>query len=141
MLRKILDYQLSITEKGKPLHTLRPLVNALDTFLYEAPVTTKHPPHIRDAVDIKRWMFLVVIALIPVTLFGIWNTGLQSFVYGSGDYKLMREFQAASTSLDQYFAFASKDFRYLTILKIGLLAVLPIILVSYAVGGLWEAIF
>ncbi|HXF29366.1 MAG TPA: NADH:ubiquinone reductase (Na(+)-transporting) subunit B, partial [Chlamydiales bacterium] len=63
MLRKFLDWQLSLTQEGKPLHRLHPLIAALDTFLYEAPNTTKKAPHIRDAVDLKRWMIMVVFAL------------------------------------------------------------------------------
>lgn len=141
MLRKILDYQLSLTEKGKRLSKLRPLVEATDTFLYEAPNVTKRGPHIRDAIDIKRWMIIVVFALIPCILVTIWNTGLQSFVYSSGDYRLMNEYLAGATSLSGYFDFALKDDRYLTILKMGLGAFLPILLISYAVGGLCEALF
>jgi Na+-transporting NADH:ubiquinone oxidoreductase subunit B len=141
MLRRILDYQLSLAEKGKPLYRLRPLITAGDTFLYEAPVNTFVGPHIRDAIDVKRWMMIVVFALIPCILMAIWNTGLQSFVYSSGDYKLMNEYLESANSLQSYFDFAGKDNRYLTIIKLGLMAVIPLVIISYAVGGLWEAIF
>lgn len=141
MLRQFLDYQLSLVEKGKPLHKLRPLVSAADTFLYEAPINTTKGPHIRDAIDVKRWMMIVVIALIPCILWGIWNTGLQSFVYGSGDYRLMNEYLSSSLTFDGYMNFVAKDDRFLTIIKMGLAAVLPLILISYAVGGFWEAVF
>lgn len=141
MLRKFLDYQLSLAEKGKPLHPIRPLITAGDTFLYEAPCNTKVGPHIRDAIDVKRWMLIVVFALIPCILMAIWNTGLQSFVYSSGNYQLMNEFLSSSTSFQGYFDFALKDNRYLTILKEGLYALLPQALIAYAVGGLWEGIF
>ncbi len=92
MLRKFLDFQLSLVDKGKPLHRLRPLVAAGDTFLYEAPINTTRGPHIRDAIDVKRWMMIVVIALLPCILWAIWNSGMQSFVYGSGNAKLMNEY-------------------------------------------------
>jgi len=141
MLRKFLDYQRSLTEKGKPLHSIKPLITAGDTFLYEAPEVTTRGPHIRDAIDIKRWMIVVVIALIPCILFGIWNTGLQKIVYSSGDYRLMNEFLASTNSLADYFAFAGKDNRWLSILKEGSIIVFPLILVVYAVGGFWEALF
>ena len=141
MLRRILDYQLSLTEKGKILHRMRPLIEAADTFLYEAPINTRKAPHIRDAVDIKRWMIIVVVALIPCILMAIWNTGLQSFVYSSGDYKLMNEYLEGATSLDGYFGFAFKDNRYLQIIKLGLIALLPVTIITYAVGGLCEALF
>jgi Na+-transporting NADH:ubiquinone oxidoreductase subunit B len=141
MLRKMLDYQLSLTQKGRPLHKLSPLIDAVDTFLYEPPINTKRAPHIRDAIDIKRWMVIVIFALIPCILMAIWNTGMQSFVYTSFDYKLMNEYLASSTTLDGYIDFALKNNRYLTILKEGAIAFLPIVLISYAVGGLCEALF
>jgi len=140
MLRKILDYQLSLTEKGKPLHAVRPLITALDTFMYEVPLVTKRGPHVRDAVDLKRWMILVVIALTPCILMAIWNTGLQAMVYSSGDYRLMDEYLAASGSFEGYFGFVAKDTRWLKILQLGALAFLPVMLISYAVGGLCEGI-
>lgn len=141
MLRKFLDYQLSLVEKGKLLHPLRPLIEAGDTFLYEAPINTSKAPHIRDAIDVKRWMMIVIYALIPCILWSIWNTGLQSFVYSSGDYHLMNEYLTSSVTLQGYLDFAAKDNRYLSFIKEGLIAVLPLILISYAVGGFWEALF
>src|SRR5271170_2774603 len=104
MLRKLLDYQLSFFDKGKRLHRLRPFVSAVDAFCYEAEANTKGPPHVRDAVDLKRWMMLVVISLIPCIIMSIWNTGLQAFVYGSGDHLLLDEYLSAST-LSGYFDF------------------------------------
>lgn len=141
MLRKFLDYQLSLVEKGKPLHFLQPLVSATDTFLYEAPVNTSRGPHIRDAIDVKRWMMIVVIALIPCILWSIWNTGLQSFVYTSSDYRLMNEYLTSSPTWDGYWSFVAKDDRYMTIIKLGLMAFLPLVFIAYAVGGFWEAVF
>lgn len=141
MLRKFLDYQLSLADKGKPLHKLRPLIAAGDTFLYEAPVNTTKGPHIRDAIDLKRWMLLVVVALIPCILMAIWNTGLQKFVYSSGDYTLMNEYLASGASFNDYLNFVSKDNRYLTIIKEGLFIFLPLVFISYAVGGICEGLF
>lgn len=141
MLRQLLDFQLSLVEKGRPLHKLRPLVTATDTFLYEAPINTAKGPHIRDAIDVKRWMMIVVLSLLPCILMAIWNTGLQNFVYSSGDYRLMNEYLASSTSFQGYLDFAARDNRYLTIIKEGLSAFIPLVIISYAVGGLWEAFF
>lgn len=141
MLRKFLDKQLSMTEKGKPLHRLRPLIEAGDTFMYEAAINTQKSPHIRDAIDVKRWMMIVVFALIPCILMAVWNTGMQSFVFGSKDYKLMDEYLLEANSLSGYFDFAFKEGRWLQIIKLGLSAFLPIVLISYAVGGLCEALF
>ncbi|KAF3362510.1 Na(+)-translocating NADH-quinone reductase subunit B [Chlamydiales bacterium STE3] len=141
MLRRFLDYQLHLAEEGKPLHALQPLIEAGDTFLYEAPINTQRSPHIRDAIDLKRWMIIVVFALIPCIITAIWNTGLQSYVYSSGDYRLMNEYLASTESLRTYIDFSLKDNRYLSIIKEGLSLFLPLTILVYAVGGWWEALF
>lgn len=141
MLRKFLDYQLSLAQEGKPLHRLRALIDAGDTFLYEASHNTKKSPHIRDAIDIKRWMIIVVLALVPCIIAALWNTGLQSLVYSSGNYRLMDEYLASSGSWATYWEFAFKEGRYLEILKEGARLLLPLTLLVYAVGGFWEAVF
>lgn len=141
MLRKFLDYQLSLTDKGKPLHKLRPLVTAGDTFMYEAPVNTSRGPHIRDAIDVKRWMLLVVVALIPCILWAIWNAGLTSIVYSSGDANFLNEYLTTTTTWKGYLEFAAKDSRYLSFIKEGLAILIPLAIIVYAVGGLWEALF
>lgn len=141
MLRQLLDYQMHLAREGGPLNKLKPLINATDTFLFEAPINTTKGPHIRDAIDIKRWMSMVVLALIPCILWGIWNTGLQKFVYASGNFHLMDEYLTSSQTLAGYIDFATKDNRYLTFIKEGLFAFIPLAIISYAVGGLWEALF
>src|ERR1700722_13412142 len=105
MLSRFLDYQLSLAEPGKPLHRFRPLIQAADTFLYEPLANTHTAPYIRDSVDVKRWMILVVVALLPAILMAIWNTGLQSLVYSSGNATLMHQYLTASTSFSGYFHF------------------------------------
>ena len=64
--------------KGEKFEKFAPAVNALDTFLYVPNHTTKHGAHIRDAVDLKRTMITVVLALLPALIFGTWNAGYQS---------------------------------------------------------------
>lgn len=141
MLRKIFDTQLQLTEKGKPLARFRPLVASLDAFFYEPKEETQRAPHIRDAVDLKRWMILVVVALLPCIIMAIWNTGLQGYVYSSGDAKLMDQYLNSLSSFQSYFDFAFSEGRWIEILKTGAWAFLPVVLVSYMVGGLVEMIF
>lgn len=141
MFRRLLDSLNTMTEPGKPLHILQPLISANDTFLYEAPINTKRAPHIRDAIDVKRWMIIVVVALIPCLLMAIWNTGLLSYVYSSGDYHLMNEYLAAGQSFNEYLEFAAKDNRYLSFIKEGLYIVIPLTILTYVVGGFWEVLF
>jgi len=139
MLRKFLDWQLSLADKSKRLQKMRPLISAADTFCYEPPHTTSRAPHIREGVDIKRWMVLVVIALIPCTIMAIWNTGVQKLVYTSGDFSLVQDYLKASTGFGSYFSFCFSEARWLSILGLGAAAFLPIVIITYAVGGAWEA--
>lgn len=120
-----MKFLLHWLEKAKPLFgpggrlsRLYPLYEAGDTFLFTPPDVTKGPPHARDAVDIKRWMITVVVALVPCVLFGIFNAG--------------RQYNIANQVADAGF------FQHLWR---GALIVLPIIFVSYAVGGFWEVLF
>lgn len=136
MLKRLLHFQLSLANKGRPLEKLRPLFSALDTFCFEPKIQTKKGPHIRDSIDLKRWMFIVVVALLPCTLMAIWNTGLQQFVYGSSSLKIMNEYASLP-----YLTFAFQKGYALTILKLGLISFVPIMILCYAVGGLWEGFF
>lgn len=141
MLRKLLNRAVSLSEAGGPLHPLRPLIKATDSFFYEEASQTTQGPHIRDFVDLKRWMSLVVIALIPCVFMAVWNTGIQKFVYSSFDKALMEEFLSSAESFTAYKAFALKEGRLWTILSLGLQAFLPVLFISYAVGGFWEVLF
>lgn len=118
---------------------LKPLINAVDSFLFETDAVTKTGPHIRDAIDLKRWMILVVAALLPCVFVAIWNSGVQSFVYSSGSLELMNAYITASSSVKGYCQFAG--LHWFSILQAGLLAFLPLVFISYAVGGFWEALF
>ncbi|MDN3507682.1 MAG: RnfABCDGE type electron transport complex subunit D, partial [Simkaniaceae bacterium] len=61
-----------------------PLGRALKSFLFEVETKTAGGPHIRDGVDLKRWMMLVVYAMLPCAIMAVWNTGVQSLVYSEG---------------------------------------------------------
>ena len=76
-LRKKLDRIRRPFEKGEKWEKFAPAVNAFDTFLYVPNHTTKHGAHIRDAIDMKRTMITVVVALLPALVYGIYNSGFQ----------------------------------------------------------------
>lgn len=113
-----MDESAPLFEKGGKLEKLYPLFEAQDTFLFTPPDKTKGAPHIRDSIDMKRSMIFVVLALLPCILFGMWNVGNQ--------YNYVNQVENAG--------FFADIFR-------GMLYVLPIIFVSYAVGGFWEVLF
>jgi len=106
-------------QKGGKLERLHPLWEAQMTFLFTPDIVTSRGPHVRDSMDLKRLMITVVFALIPATLLGIYNTGFQT-AKAFGDLSMLEHWQI----------FAN-----------GSAVVLPIIIVSYAVGGLWEVVF
>lgn len=104
-------------EKGKPLEKLYPVYEALDSFILTTGTVTQKAPYIRDAMDLKRGMIFVFIALIPCILMGIYNTGYQIQIAE----KMMYSFWGCWL--------------------LGLIKVLPIIIVSYVAGGFWEVLF
>lgn len=103
--------------KGGKFEKLFPLFEAQDTFLLTPPDTTKGMTHVRDAVDLKRVMFTVVVALIPCLMWGIFNAG------------------------HQYYHFSGIEAGLFPKLFRGAWIVMPIVLTSYVVGGLWEVLF
>ncbi|MCH7505414.1 NADH:ubiquinone reductase (Na(+)-transporting) subunit B [PVC group bacterium] len=116
-LLKMLDKVRPLFEKGGKLEKLYPLFEANDTFLFTTDEVTKKGSHIRDALDSKRLMFTVVFALLPCTLLGIYNTGLQRFLALGVDYSLLSCFLE------------------------GLKVFLPLYIVTLAAGGVWEVLF
>ena len=97
--------------EGK-LHAFRSLFDGFETFLYVPNDTAKTGVNIHDAIDSKRIMSMVVIALMPALLFGMYNIGYQNYL--------------AAGTLDTA--------SFLEVFAFGFLAVLPKILVSYIVG-------
>lgn len=109
-LRKYLDKIKPNFEEDGKLHWLYSTYDAFETFLFVPNTTSRSGVHIHDARDSKRTMIIVIIALIPALLVGMYNVGLQHYM-----------------AIGQEATFITK-FIY------GLLALLPQIVVSYVVG-------
>lgn len=77
-LRDLLDRAEPLFTKGGKLEKLYPLYEAIDTFLYTPSTVTHSASHVRDALDQKRLMITVVMALVPCILMAFYNTGLQA---------------------------------------------------------------
>ena len=75
LLRKYIDKIKPNFEKGGKFEKLHSTFDAFETFLYVPDTITKKGSHIRDVLDMKRVMILVVIATLPAMLFGMWNIG------------------------------------------------------------------
>src|SRR5210317_1849325 len=78
-LYKILDKMRPDFEKGGKFEKLEPLFEANETFLFSLPKPTKAGAHVRDGLDTKRLMSIVIVALLPCLLFGIYNIGYQHY--------------------------------------------------------------
>mgnify|MGYP000503096734 CR=1 FL=1 len=79
-LRNYLDKIKPNFEEGGKYQALRSVFDGFETFLFVPNTTSKTGTHIHDAIDSKRIMSLVVIALIPALLFGMYNVGYQHFL-------------------------------------------------------------
>ena len=79
-LRKYLDKIKPQFEKGGKLEKLHSTFEAFESFLFVSDKVTFKGSHIRDAVDMKRTMAIVVLAMVPALLFGMWNVGYQHFL-------------------------------------------------------------
>ncbi|MCD7963208.1 MAG: NADH:ubiquinone reductase (Na(+)-transporting) subunit B [Rikenellaceae bacterium] len=112
-------------EKGGKFEKLHSTFDAFETFLFVPNTVTHKGSHIRDVIDLKRTMSVVIFALLPALLFGMFNVGLQHF----------RVFGEINISDPYTFDLIWKCFWF------GFLKVLPIIIVSYVVGLGIEFIF
>ena len=77
-LRSFLDKIEPLFVPGGRFEKLYALYEAVDTFFYSPPDLARGSPHVRDALDLKRVMIIVVIAAAPAALIGMWNTGYQA---------------------------------------------------------------
>ena len=102
--------QPGLFEKGGKLWFLHSTIDAFDTFLRVPGTVTRTGSHVRDAVDLKRIMIIVVLALVPAALFGMWNVGYQHSLATGIESGLLA------------------NFWY------GFLKVLPLYIVAYLVG-------
>nr|NQU93045.1 NADH:ubiquinone reductase (Na(+)-transporting) subunit B [Bacteroidota bacterium] len=116
-LRALVDKIKPQFEKGGRLEYLHSTFEAFESFLFVPNTTTRHGSHIRDYIDMKRTMSVVVLALVPALLFGMWNVGYQHFLSHGEASTLWQNF---------WFGFGK---------------VFPILVVSYVVGLGIEFIF
>jgi Na+-transporting NADH:ubiquinone oxidoreductase subunit B len=138
-LRRLLDRAEPHFAKGGRFERWHALYEATDTFLYTPADVTRTGAHVRDALDLKRMMMVVVIALLPCVLVAMYNTGLQ-----------------ANLAIDPAKAAALEGWRHALIRGSGLgyspdsvvaclfhgsLYFVPLYLVTMAVGGAWEVLF
>lgn len=109
-LRKFVDKLKPHFSKGGKFEKLHSVFDGFETFLFVPNTTSKNGTHIHDAIDSKRTMIMVVMALVPALLFGMFNVGYQHYLA------------------------IGQEAGFWDMFLFGLLAVLPIVVVSYVVG-------
>jgi Na+-transporting NADH:ubiquinone oxidoreductase subunit B len=140
-LRKFLDKQEKHFKEGGKLKSLFYLWEAIDSFLYTPGKRTPGASHIRDAIDFKRIMMVVVYALIPAVLIGLYNVGFQANLelakLGEAAVKAQGWRVGVLTGLGIGLDASNMFACFIH----GLLYFLPIYIVSLAAGGFWEVLF
>lgn len=138
-LRQILDRQARHFEKGGRLERLHPLWEALDSFLYTPGEVTRGNVHVRDGMDLKRMMIIVVVALVPCVLWGMYNAGLQANL--ALDPARADELAGWRHAVLQALGVGYSPDSVLACTLHGALYFLPLYIVTMAVGGAWEVLF
>lgn len=138
-LRRLLDNIAPYFARGGPLQHFHALYEALDTFLYTPGDITRGAPHVRDAVDLKRVMIAVVLAVVPPLLIGVWNTGFQAnTAMAALGTEIIPGWRGAVMSL---IGLGYDPANVLDCFVHGLVYFLPILVVTFTVGIAWEILF
>ncbi len=135
--RQFLDKLHPHFAKGGKFHTLYPVYEMVDTFLYTPPDVTAGSTHVRDAVDLKRVMTYVWIAALPCILMALVNTGYQANL-------AMQSLGLTSAPGWRGFIlnlFGFSPYNPVSVILHGALYFVPIYLVTIVAGGLWEVLF
>ena len=139
-LRNMLDRVEPTFKEGGKLQRFYPLYEALDTFLYTPGEVTHGASHIRDSLDLKRMMSMVVVALLPCVFMAFYNTGLQAnlAIAAGEDVSVFSEWRGkAIESMGMGFDPNSMVDNIMH----GGLYFLPAYIVCMTFGGLWEVLF
>lgn len=141
-LRDVLDKVHPWFAKGGPLEVAYPMYEALDTFLYTPGEVAHGSTHLRDGIDLKRMMITVVLALVPITIFGMWNVG-----YQANTAIVAMEEAGQKYNLDWHYTihnalgFQNDPSNPADNILLGAIHFLPIYIVCMFVGGHIELIF
>ncbi len=117
ILKTFFDSKRPHFSEGGKLERFYPFFEAMETVFFSVDDTTGTGPHVRDSLDVKRYMVIVILDLLPLLCFGIYNVGYQSHL-------------ASGQSL----AFGA-------VFSAGLWIVMPLVLITYVVGFFWETVF
>lgn len=138
-LKNIIEKQEKNFVKGGKLEKFFPLYEMTATFLFTSGSVTKGGSHVRDALDLKRMMMMVVYALIPTVLFALYNTGYQANI--ALDKLGLSGLDTWQGDVIAMLGLGHDSGSLIANVVLGSLYFLPVYLVTIAVGGFWEVIF
>lgn len=158
MIRKWLDKMHPLFAKGGKLEKLYPLYEAQDTFLYTPGEVAEGKTHVRDAIDLKRLMSMVIVALVPCIFFAMFNTGHQAnrVIQATHEAAVAKNVEYApegwryqvldTVGVDYkvagtFYEDLASPSRLIACVLHGALYFFPVYLVGLIAGGLCEAIF
>ena len=138
-LRNLLDRMHPLFVRGGKLEQFHAVYEMVDTLFYQPDTRTQTAPHVRDAIDLKRVMIVVVVCSMPAMLVGTWNVGYQANM-------AMEALGVASApgwrgAILELFGVGYAASNPLACFLHGLLYFLPMYIVTMAVGGFWEVLF
>jgi Na+-transporting NADH:ubiquinone oxidoreductase subunit B len=138
-LRRALDKMEPLFARGGRLQKFHAIYEMVDTLFYSPPDVTRGSPHVRDAIDLKRVMILVVFAATPCVLVGMWNTGFQAnTALVSLGMESVGGWRGALLAL---LGAGNDPGSFYNNFVLGFLYFLPIYAVTMAAGGFWEVLF
>lgn len=138
-LRKILDRNERHFLRGGKLERFGALYEMVDTFLYSPSAVTRNAPHVRDAIDLKRVMIFVWLAVMPCAFMGMFNVGYQAnTALESMGLEQVTGLRADFLTL---FGAANNPESLWDNMLLGASYWIPIYLVTFIVGGIWEVLF
>jgi Na+-transporting NADH:ubiquinone oxidoreductase subunit B len=117
LLKNFFDSNRKHFQHGGKFSKFEPVFDAFETIFFVPDNTTSGSPHVKDALDLKRFMSIVIIAIIPCMIFGIYNSGRLAL-------------SAKGIPENIFSAFLE-----------GLVIFTPLLIVSYSVGLFWEGLF
>ncbi len=138
-LRTLLDRMQPVFLPGGKYERFHALYEMVDTLFFSPADLTRGAPHVRDAIDLKRVMIIVVFSAVPCILIGLWNTGFQAnTAMAAMGIESVAGWRGGSLAL---FGVGHDAGSVYDNFMHGLVYFLPVYIVTMAAGGFWEVLF
>ncbi len=137
-LRNAFDRLAPLFEEGGRLEKLHPLYEGIDSFAFKVGDVTRSASHVRDGLDLKRMMMVVVVALVPCVLMAMYNTGYQAALAVAAGADLLPTWHA---TVFRWLGLTLEPASWFACSVFGALHYVPVLVVVFAAGGTVEVVF